>query len=78
MFSSTLKRFRRHLHLSDNLLEQLPAAALQTAPRLEVLSLHGNPWSCDCQLQWLLDWNAKNEGEQRPAPVKTLALKTKG
>ncbi|CAL8268136.1 unnamed protein product [Boreogadus saida] len=52
----------RHLHLSDNLLEQLPAAVLQTAPRLEVLSLHGNPWSCDCQLRWLLDWNSRHEG----------------
>ncbi|KAM3867228.1 matrix-remodeling-associated protein 5 [Diretmus argenteus] len=52
----------RHLHLSDNLLEQLPAAALQTAARLEILSLHGNPWTCDCQLHWLVEWSSKHEG----------------
>ncbi|KAM8848649.1 matrix-remodeling-associated protein 5 [Synchiropus picturatus] len=52
----------KHLHLSDNLLEFLPAPALRTAPRLELLSLHGNPWSCDCQLQWLLEWSSAHEG----------------
>ncbi|XP_024919134.1 matrix-remodeling-associated protein 5-like [Cynoglossus semilaevis] len=52
----------RHLHLSDNLLEQLPAAALRTAPRLELLTLHGNPWVCDCQLRWLVEWSSKHEG----------------
>lgn len=53
----------RHLHLSDNLLEQLPAAALNTAPRLELLSLHGNPWTCDCQLNWLVEWSTTHEGK---------------
>ncbi|KAK2849517.1 hypothetical protein Q5P01_009351 [Channa striata] len=52
----------KHLHLSDNLLEQFPAAALKTALRLELLSLHGNPWSCDCQLHWLIEWNSMHEG----------------
>ncbi|GLD61863.1 matrix-remodeling-associated protein 5-like protein [Lates japonicus] len=52
----------KHLHLSDNLLEQLPAAALKTAPRLELLSLHGNPWTCDCQLHWLIEWSSTHEG----------------
>ncbi|XP_040030761.2 matrix-remodeling-associated protein 5 isoform X1 [Gasterosteus aculeatus] len=52
----------KHLHLSDNLLEQLPAAMLKTAPRLEVLSLHGNPWTCDCQLHWLIEWSSTHEG----------------
>ncbi|KAK1904752.1 Matrix-remodeling-associated protein 5 [Dissostichus eleginoides] len=52
----------KHLHLSDNLLEQLPAEALKTAPRLELLSLHGNPWTCDCQLQWLVEWSSTHDG----------------
>ncbi|XP_068182597.1 matrix-remodeling-associated protein 5 [Antennarius striatus] len=52
----------KHLHLSDNLLDQLPAAALNTAPRLEILSLHGNPWICDCQLNWLVEWSATHKG----------------
>ncbi|KAM7389013.1 hypothetical protein PAMP_023013 [Pampus punctatissimus] len=51
----------KHLHLSDNLLEQLPAAVLNTAPRLELLSLYGNPWTCDCQLHWLIEWSATHE-----------------
>ncbi|XP_077388964.1 matrix-remodeling-associated protein 5 [Festucalex cinctus] len=52
----------KHLHLSDNLLEQLPATVLNTSPRLEILSLHGNPWTCDCQLHWLVQWSATHEG----------------
>ncbi|CAJ1057928.1 matrix-remodeling-associated protein 5 [Xyrichtys novacula] len=51
----------KHLHLSDNLMEQLPAAALKTAPRLELLTLHGNPWTCDCQLQWLVEWSSSHD-----------------
>ncbi|XP_041652916.1 matrix-remodeling-associated protein 5 [Cheilinus undulatus] len=52
----------KHLHLSDNLMEQLPAAALKMAPRLELLTLHGNPWACDCQLRWLVEWSSSHEG----------------
>ncbi|XP_077466071.1 matrix-remodeling-associated protein 5-like [Stigmatopora argus] len=52
----------KHLHLSDNLLEQLPATVLSTSPKLEILTLHGNPWTCDCQLHWLLQWSAAHEG----------------
>ncbi|XP_015244625.1 PREDICTED: matrix-remodeling-associated protein 5-like [Cyprinodon variegatus] len=52
----------KHLHLSDNLLEELPSAAIRTAPRLELLTLHGNPWNCDCQLHWLVEWSATHEG----------------
>nr|XP_057918955.1 matrix-remodeling-associated protein 5 [Doryrhamphus excisus]XP_057918956.1 matrix-remodeling-associated protein 5 [Doryrhamphus excisus] len=52
----------KHLHLSDNMLDQLPASVLTTAPRLELLSLHGNPWTCDCQLHWLVQWSSTHEG----------------
>ncbi|KAF7227861.1 matrix-remodeling-associated protein 5 isoform X2 [Nothobranchius furzeri] len=52
----------KHLHLSDNLLEVLPATSLKTAPRLELLTLHGNPWNCDCQLHWLVRWSAAHDG----------------
>ncbi|XP_061542245.1 LOW QUALITY PROTEIN: matrix-remodeling-associated protein 5 [Phycodurus eques] len=52
----------KHLYLSDNLLEQLSATVLNTSPRLEILSLHGNPWTCDCQLHWLIQWSSTNEG----------------
>ncbi|KAK1167556.1 matrix-remodeling-associated protein 5-like [Acipenser oxyrinchus oxyrinchus] len=52
----------RHLYLSDNRLQFLLPGALQPLGDLEVLHLHGNPWTCDCQLQWLVEWNKKAEG----------------
>ncbi|KAG1929316.1 matrix-remodeling-associated protein 5 [Pimephales promelas] len=52
----------RHLHLADNQLEYLLPGTLQHLHRLEVLSLHGNPWACDCHLHWLLEWDKNHEG----------------
>nr|XP_001332376.5 matrix-remodeling-associated protein 5 [Danio rerio]XP_017214600.1 matrix-remodeling-associated protein 5 [Danio rerio]XP_021336818.1 matrix-remodeling-associated protein 5 [Danio rerio]XP_021336819.1 matrix-remodeling-associated protein 5 [Danio rerio] len=52
----------RHLHLADNQLEYLLPGTLQHLNRLEVLSLHGNPWACDCHLHWLLEWNKNHDG----------------
>ncbi|KAM6980828.1 LOW QUALITY PROTEIN: matrix-remodeling-associated protein 5, partial [Aplochiton taeniatus] len=52
----------KHLHLADNLLQTLPADTLRSAPRLEVLTLHGNPWTCDCQVHWILEWSRQHEG----------------
>lgn len=53
----------RHLYLADNQLENLLPATFQHLSRLEVLFLHNNPWTCDCQLHWLLEWDKKHEGE---------------
>ncbi|KAJ8255158.1 hypothetical protein GJAV_G00201670 [Gymnothorax javanicus] len=52
----------RHLHLADNQLEYLLPETLQHLEKLELLSLHDNPWTCDCQLRWLLEWNTKHNG----------------
>ncbi|KAJ8015188.1 hypothetical protein DPEC_G00023540 [Dallia pectoralis] len=52
----------RHLHLSDNQLQYLQPRTLQLLGKLELLSLHGNPWTCDCHLLWLLEWNNKHDG----------------
>ncbi|KAM7374993.1 hypothetical protein PAMA_014196 [Pampus argenteus] len=47
----------RHLYLSDNRLMSLPSRLVMTMPQLENMFLHGNPWTCDCNMKWLHDWN---------------------
>ncbi|XP_039732863.1 matrix-remodeling-associated protein 5-like, partial [Pteropus medius] len=52
----------RHLYLADNRLRSLPAGMLPNMPLLENLYLHGNPWSCDCDMRWFLEWHGKSKG----------------
>ncbi|XP_067889247.1 matrix-remodeling-associated protein 5 isoform X2 [Heterodontus francisci] len=52
----------KYLYLSDNLIRTLPRKMLHSMSQLESIYLHGNPWSCDCRLKWLLDWEKEAEG----------------
>ncbi|KFV45385.1 Immunoglobulin superfamily member 10, partial [Tyto alba] len=48
--------FMKHIYLSDNVLTSLPQEMFSYMPELESIYLHGNPWSCDCNLQWFAEW----------------------
>ncbi|XP_019482650.1 PREDICTED: matrix-remodeling-associated protein 5 [Hipposideros armiger] len=52
----------RHVYLAENKMRALPAGVLQSMPLLENLYLQGNPWSCDCEMAWFLQWDAKSKG----------------
>ncbi|XP_076159902.1 matrix-remodeling-associated protein 5 [Alosa pseudoharengus] len=52
----------RHLHLADNALRGVSRELLRGAPLLETLTLHGNPWSCDCGMRWFRAWNQRASG----------------
>ncbi|KAL4647022.1 immunoglobulin superfamily member 10 [Arapaima gigas] len=55
----------RSINLSDNTVSSLPACIFSHCARLESVYLHGNPWSCDCRLDWLVNWARKDTGRQK-------------
>lgn len=44
------------LHLHNNLLNSLPNGLLDDLTSLRLVSLHGNPWVCDCGILYLRAW----------------------
>uniref|UniRef100_A0A8C5DRY3 Ig-like domain-containing protein n=1 Tax=Gouania willdenowi TaxID=441366 RepID=A0A8C5DRY3_GOUWI len=63
----------RHLYLSDNGLTSLRNEMLKTMPQLENLYLHGNPWTCDCNMRWFYDWNQTAPGVLKCKKDRALA-----
>ncbi|CAM9340546.1 unnamed protein product [Bubo scandiacus] len=57
--------FMKHVYLSDNMLTSLPQEMFSYLSELESIYLHGNPWSCDCSLQWFAEW-----AKERPDVTK--------
>ncbi|XP_041920317.1 immunoglobulin superfamily member 10 isoform X2 [Alosa sapidissima] len=52
----------KSIYLSDNALTSIPADLFAGCYQLENVYLHGNPWSCDCHMDWLTEWAEKNPG----------------
>lgn len=54
------------LHLHNNLLTILPNGLLDDFTSLRLVSLHGNPWVCDCGILYLRAWLLR-----QPATLKS-------
>ncbi|XP_027654153.2 immunoglobulin superfamily member 10 isoform X1 [Falco cherrug] len=65
--------FMKHVYLSDNVLASLPEEMFSYMSELESVYLHGNPWSCDCNLQWLAEW-----AKERPDLIKCKKDRSSG
>ena len=46
----------QRLHLHNNKLEEIRQKTVDSMEGLHSLSLHGNPWRCDCHLTHLINW----------------------
>ncbi|XP_009277649.2 PREDICTED: immunoglobulin superfamily member 10 [Aptenodytes forsteri] len=65
--------FMKHIYLSDNVLTSLPQEMFSYTSELESIYLHGNPWSCDCNLQWFAEW-----AKERPDVTKCKKDRSSG
>ncbi|XP_011496152.1 PREDICTED: immunoglobulin superfamily member 10-like [Ceratosolen solmsi marchali] len=66
------------LRLNDNLLTSVPENVLPLSASLHDLSMHGNPWRCDCLLSTLRDWlmasQIQTSQEMEPSCAEPLTL----
>ena len=44
------------LYLHNNKIEEIKQKTVESVAKLHSLTLHGNPWKCDCELRPLIDW----------------------
>ncbi|KAM9343683.1 platelet glycoprotein IX [Pholidichthys leucotaenia] len=57
------------LHLQDNQLTSVAAGRLDHLIHLKRVSLSGNPFHCDCKIQYLRNWLLKNRAAVSKEPV---------
>ena len=58
----------RTLLLNGNEINFLPIALKETIlPNLNMLTLHGNQFMCECQTRWLIQWVNKNKAIIKPS-----------
>ena len=65
---SRLERLER-LYLSGNRLRSVASPSLVLPPGLHEVSLHSNPWRCDCQLRSLRRWLATSNVPRPSEPL---------
>ncbi|XP_062854798.1 platelet glycoprotein Ib beta chain [Trichomycterus rosablanca] len=51
------------LRLHDNYLTALPTGLLDGMPGLQHITLHGNPWECNCAVLYLRGWLVKQSND---------------
>lgn len=64
------------LFVQDNRLTSVPPGSLDALVALRRVALHGNPFHCDCRIQYLRNWLLKNGAvvAQEPACASPSAL----
>lgn len=53
--------YTAELHLHGNLLASVPAGYFDLLPNLRMANLSGNPFHCDCRIEYLRSWLLKNK-----------------
>ncbi|GAA6105896.1 platelet glycoprotein Ib beta chain [Tachysurus ichikawai] len=61
------------LQLHDNHLTALPVGLLDNMQVLQVVTLHGNPWECDCAVLYLRGWLLKQNND---ALIRNVSCKS--
>ncbi|KAI5094901.1 platelet glycoprotein Ib beta chain precursor, partial [Silurus meridionalis] len=51
------------IQLHDNHLTALPPGLLDDLQALQLVTLHGNPWACDCAVLYLRGWLLKQKND---------------
>lgn len=62
------------LQLHDNHLTALPTGLLDNMEALQLVTLHGNPWECDCAVLYLRGWLLKQDNAALIKQVAAISI----